>query len=67
VNAHHHALKKALDLALCRLAPQEPGDSRAVSDEFVAMAAVAAGHCDQPVMAVIEKALANEAAKQEQP
>jgi len=37
------ALDAALGLALERLGAMEPGDSRAVSDEYVAMAAVA---CD---------------------
>jgi hypothetical protein len=37
-------LQKALDLALCWLSEREPPDSRAVSDEFVAMASMAAGH-----------------------
>jgi hypothetical protein len=34
-------LQAALDLALAWLTPFEPGDSRAVSDEFFAMAAIA--------------------------
>ena len=36
-------LQKALDLALAKLVRFEPPDSRAVSDEFVAMSAMAAG------------------------
>jgi hypothetical protein len=36
-------LQKALDLALANLVRFEPPDSRAVSDEFVAMSAMAAG------------------------
>lgn len=38
-------LEAALNLAVCMLAPYEPGDSRAVSDKFVALAAIS---CDQP-------------------
>lgn len=37
-------LELALDLALNWLGEQEPGDSRAVSNEFVAMAAI---RCEQ--------------------
>lgn len=36
-------LELALDLAMAHLGAREPGDSRAVSDEFVALAAVHAG------------------------
>lgn len=51
------ALSKALNLALLYLARLEPGDSRAVSDEFVAMAAVASGDTAPEVMRVIDEAL----------
>jgi hypothetical protein len=50
-------LQAALDLALSWLAPHEPGDSRAVSPEFVAMAAVASGAADDACMTVIHDAL----------
>lgn len=52
----HEPLKAALDLALAYMSKFEPGDSRAVSDEFVAMAAVAAGDFSEPVMLVIRNA-----------
>lgn len=41
------ALEAALDLALILLGKGEPGDSRAVSDEFVAMAAIKCNLNDQ--------------------
>jgi hypothetical protein len=47
----------ALKLAVNLLAPYEPGDSRAVSDEFVALAAVSVGDMSPEVMAVIRNAL----------
>jgi len=50
-------LRKALALALCYLAQFEPGDSRAVSNEFVAMSSVLAGHTSGEVMPIIEAAL----------
>jgi hypothetical protein len=40
-------LEEALTCAVNVWAPLEPGDSRAVSDEFVAVAAVSSGH-DNP-------------------
>jgi len=40
-------LREALGLALDMLEPFEPGDSRAVSNEFVAMAAIHAGLTDR--------------------
>ena len=49
-------LRKALRLALARLIKFEPGDSRAVSDEYVAMAAVEAGDTSLGVMSVIDRA-----------
>lgn len=48
---------KALNLALEMLGRYEPGDSRAVSDEYVAMAAVAAGRADAKCVRVIDRAL----------
>jgi hypothetical protein len=54
-------LRRALQLAVRMLAPYEPGDSRAVSDEFVALAAVADANDMSPrVMLVIEAALARD-------
>lgn len=50
-------LRKALSVALNMLIEYEPPDSRAVSDEFVAMAAVQAGDTSLPVMMVIDRAL----------
>lgn len=56
-------LRRGLKLALEMLARHEPGDSRAVSDEFVALAALAADQSDPEVMACIDAArtrIANE-------
>jgi hypothetical protein len=53
--------QRALNLALCYLGKLEPGDSRAVSDEFVAMFAVSTGDTSPEVLAVIDAALAREA------
>lgn len=50
-------LSAALELALVRLCPSEPGDSRAVSDEFVAMAAVLTGRADEDCVKIIRDAL----------
>lgn len=50
-------LREALGLALVYLERFEPGDSRAVSDEFVALAAVQCGLGDDACMAVIRRAL----------
>lgn len=51
-------LQKALDLALHILSASEPSDSRAVSDEFVAMAAVSCGvDVSDSCMQVIEAGL----------
>lgn len=50
-------LRDALRLALSWLSLNEPGDSRAVSDEFVAMAAVSCGLGDAASDAVIQNAL----------
>lgn len=54
----HSALQRALNLALVYMSRFEPGDSRAVSDEFVAMAAVSIGNTSPEVIAVIDAALA---------
>ena len=50
-------MKDALDLALAMLIEHEPPDSRAVSNEFVAMASVASGDASEDVMEVIDNAL----------
>lgn len=52
-------LRKALSVATAMLIVHEPPDSRAVSDEFVAIAAVQSGDMTPPVMAVIDRALLN--------
>ena len=49
----------ALDVALNILIKFEPGDSRAVSDEFVAMASVAAGITNEQCIEILNKAIAN--------
>lgn len=51
-------LRAALGLALAILGRNEPPDSRAVSDEFVAMAAVHSGTWDSACLATIEEATA---------
>jgi len=48
---------KALDLAVCLLGKYEPPDSRAVSDVFVALAAVSCGNDNQECWDIIDKAL----------
>lgn len=50
-------LEQALKLALAWLAPHEPGDSRAVSDEFVAMASISCGLTNQECRDIIAAAL----------
>ena len=50
-------LKNALSVALGMLAPYEPGDSRAVSDEFVALATVECEIDDEASWVVINAAL----------
>lgn len=52
--------RKALALALCRLIHFEPGDSRAVSDGFVAMFSVLVGDTRPEVMSIIDRELAIE-------
>lgn len=54
-------IQKALRLAVNALSLYEPPDSRACSDEFVALAAVDAGDTSEPVVAVIDAALARQA------
>jgi hypothetical protein len=54
-------VRDALGLALSYLVQNEPGDSRAVSDEFVAMAAIHAGLGGEKAMAVIRDAIARTA------
>jgi len=49
--------RKALDLAVAMLAPYEPGDSRAVSDEFVALASIVADCANDDTWRVIDAAL----------
>jgi hypothetical protein len=60
-------LELALDLALAWLGEHEPGDSRAVSNEFVAMAAI---RCEQDNLeecrAIIRAALRASNKEQEQ-
>jgi hypothetical protein len=58
-------LQKALDLAVIRLGAMEPPDSRAVSDEFVAIAAMDAGGTavNDACHDIIDAALAEEKAK----
>ncbi|MCK1273824.1 hypothetical protein IVB46_01015 [Bradyrhizobium sp. 61] len=53
--AERDALKRAVDLAVAMLAPHEPGHSCAVSDEFVALAAVSTGDTSPQVMEVIDR------------
>lgn len=51
-------LQKALGLCTATLAQLEPGDSRCVSDQFVAVAAVEAGCEDDRSLEVIEAEIA---------
>lgn len=51
-------VEPALKVAVAMLSCREPGDSRAVSDEFVALAAVECGCADAECMRVIDTALA---------
>jgi hypothetical protein len=51
-------LELALDLAMARLVLAEPGDSRAVSDEFVAMACVQAKLTNEECRRIIRAELA---------
>ena len=58
-------LKKALDLALCMLYPHEPGDSRAVSDQFVALACIQIDDFNAMAVYIIDQSLAVYKAKKE--
>lgn len=51
-------VQEALELAVNIIMASEPGDSRAVSNEAVALAAVSCGDTSDPVMKVIRDALA---------
>lgn len=53
----YEQLTIALKLAVQMLSEYEPGDSRAVSNEFVALAAVECNLVDNTVMQVINQAL----------
>ena len=53
----YEQLELALSLAVNIIMAGEPGDSRAVSDEAVALTAVQCGLVDARVMGVIAKAL----------
>lgn len=53
-------IEKALACAVNMLSIYEPPDSRAVSDEFVALAAVVSGDTSPEVMAVIDAKLARQ-------
>lgn len=61
VKQERDQLREALTLAVNLLAVNEPGDSRAVSDEFVALAAVSTGDASREVMAIIRAANARTA------
>lgn len=60
--ARIEALEGALDLALSYLIEDEPGDSRAVSDEFVAMAVILEGHDADGCLPIVKAAIASRAA-----
>ncbi len=57
--ARIEALNSALELALGYLIEDEPGDSRLVSDEFVAMAVVLDGHDATDCLPIIKAAIAS--------
>jgi hypothetical protein len=57
-NAQGAQVQQALQLAVNIIMASEPGDSRAVSNEAVALAAVSCGDTSEPVMKVIRDALA---------
>lgn len=61
------ALKEALDLAVNLIMESEPSDSRAVSNEAVALAAVACGDTSDAVMKIIRAALSRQDAPQGAP
>jgi hypothetical protein len=56
-------LRAALDLALIRLGKMEPGDSRAVSNEYVAMAAAGTIHHNDEGREIIRRAIEAEPAQ----
>lgn len=56
--ARIEALEAALGLALGYLIQSEPGDSRAVSDEFVAMAMIHEGISPEKALPIIKAAAA---------
>jgi hypothetical protein len=60
MKASYEQLRLALDLALIMIMRNEPGDSRAVSDEAVALAAVSCDLVNNEVMDVIAKAIVND-------
>lgn len=57
MKATYEQLELAFKLAVQMLSKLEPGDSRAVSNEFVALAAVECELVDDRVMNIIEAAL----------
>lgn len=57
------AVQEALQLAVNIIMDGEPGDSRAVSNEAVALAAVSVGDTSAPVMKVIRDALSRPQSK----
>lgn len=59
--ANYEQLKLAFDLAVNIIMKNEPGDSRAVSDEAVALCAVSCNLVNDDVMNVIAKAINNNA------
>lgn len=54
---YYDNVQRGLTLAVNMLSAHEPPDSRAVSDEFVALAALSIGDDSEAVMKVIEAAL----------
>ena len=60
---HSEKYKLALELALILLFKYEPGDSRAVSDEFVAMAAIHSdANTSDDCVELVRRAIAREVA-----
>lgn len=57
-SAQRAPIQEALELAVNIIMASEPGDSRGVSNEAVALAAVSIGDTSAPVMKVIRNALA---------
>lgn len=56
-NPTNSELRRALALALTYVEHLEPPDSRAVSDEFVAMAAMIHGDTSDEAVAIIDSAM----------